>query len=80
MGVGIVRESKVTQEEGCFETKVLCNEAVHCGTNVEIMKKIATSETVKVRLGDIDVTLPKAFIDDVKEIVSQVESGQSYGA
>jgi hypothetical protein len=79
-GVGYVQDSKVTEEMGWFETKVLCNEWIHCGTSVEIMRVIASSSSLKMRLGDVDMTLPQAFIADVNEIVAAINNGQSYGA
>lgn len=78
-GGGHVVDSEVTQEAGFFETKVLCNEEIHCGTDVAIMNLIANSQSVKFRLGNADFMLPAGLIADVKAIAEDVASTGGYG-
>lgn len=79
-GAGIVAYSEVTQEAAWFETKVVCNEDIHCGTDSEIMKQIASSQSAKFRLKDIDFVLPQNFVSEVKEIVVDIDASGGYGA
>lgn len=78
-GAAAVRNSDVTQEQGFFETKVLCNEELHCGASTEIMRVIAASQSVKIRLGDFDMVMPTGFISDVQEIVKDLDASGGYG-
>lgn len=79
-GVGAVRDSEVSQENGFFETKVLCNEEIHCGGDFGIMELIANSQVAKFRLGNADFVLPPGLISDIKEITSDVKATGGYGA
>ena len=78
-GVGAVRDSEVTQEQGFFETKVLCNEEIHCGGDFSILELIANSSTTKFRLGNVDFVLPLGLISDAKEIVADIKASGGYG-
>lgn len=78
-GVAAVRESEVTTEQGFFESRVLCNEELHCGASVEIMRVIGASQSVKMRLGDFDMTLPEGFLTDVREIIRDLDGTGGYG-
>ena len=79
-GVGAVRDSEVSQEAGFFETKILCNEEIHCGGDFGILKLIAESQSAKFRLGDVDFILPPALISDSKEILADLKITGGYGA
>jgi hypothetical protein len=79
-GVGAVRDSEVSQEQGFFETKVLCNEEIHCGGDFGIMELIANSQMTKFRLGNVDFVLPPELVSDIKEITSDVIANGGYGA
>ncbi len=78
-GVAAVRNSEVTQEQGFFETRVLCNEEMHCGTSTEIMEVNGNAQSVKIRLGDVDMTLPVGFMSDVRDIMNDLNSTGGYG-
>lgn len=78
-GAGNLVNSEITQEAAWFETKVICNEEIHCGTDSAIMKLIANSQSAKFRLKDIDFILPQSFINEVKEIVADIEASGGYG-
>ncbi len=79
-GVGAVRDSEVSQEHGFFETKVLCNEEIHCGGDVGIMQLLANCQSAKFRLGNVDFVLPPGLISDIKDMNSDVEATGGYGA
>lgn len=78
-GVGAVRDSEVSQEAGWFETKVLCNEEIHCGGDVDLMRLLANCQSAKFRLRDVDFVLPAGLISDVREIVADVDASGGYG-
>ena len=79
-GVGYVFDSEVTQEAGFFETKVYCNEQIHCGGDFEILKLLANSQSAKFRLRDKDFVLPASIISDAKQILADLEATGGYGA
>lgn len=78
-GAGHVVDSEVTQETAWFDTKVVCNEEVHCGTDIALMKLLANSQSAKFRLKDVDFVLPKSLISEIKEIVVDIEASGGYG-
>lgn len=78
-GSGHVVDSEVTQEDSWFESKVMCNEEIHCGTDTELMKAIASSQSIKFRLNDVDFVLPQSLIGEIKEIVADIEASGGYG-
>ncbi len=78
-GVGSVRDSEVTQEAAWFDTKVLCNEEIHCGGDIGIMRLLASCQNAKFRLRDVDFVLPAGLIADVKEIVADIDATGGYG-
>ncbi len=78
-GVGAVRDSEVTQEQGFFETKVLCNEEIHCGGDFGVLELIANSRLTKFRLGNRDFVLPPGLISDAQEITADIRANGGYG-
>lgn len=78
-GVGRVVHSEVTEEAGWFDNKVICNEEIHCGGDLEIMKLLGKSEGAKFRLKDVDFLLPHGLISDIKEILKDLEETGGYG-
>jgi hypothetical protein len=78
-GVGTAHDGQVTEEAGFFDMKIWCNEEIHCGGDLEIMKLIAESKSVKFRLRDVDFVLPQGLISDVKEIVADINATGGYG-
>jgi|GEM_PF-6872777 len=78
-GVGAVRGSDVTQEQGFFDTKVLCNEDIHCGGDFGILELIANSRLAKFRLGNVDFVLPPDLISEAKEIVEDIKTSGGHG-
>ena len=78
-GVGSVRDSEVTQEAGFFETKIICNEEIHCGGDIGIMQLLANAQNAKFRLRDVDFVLPSELIADVRAIVADITATGGYG-
>jgi hypothetical protein len=78
-GMADVVETDVTQEMGWFDTLIKCNEEMHCGASPEIMEIIGQAQSVKIRLGDVDMDLPSGFISDVRDIVSDINATGGYG-
>lgn len=78
-GVGTAHDGQVTEEPGFFDTKIWCNEEIHCGGDIEIMNLIADSKSSKFRLGGVDFVLPQGLISDVKEIVADINATGGYG-
>lgn len=78
-GVGYVSNSEVTQEAGFFETKVYCNEEIHCGGDLGILQLLANCTSAKFRLRDKDFVLPASIIADAKEIMSDLQHTGGYG-
>jgi len=78
-GAGFVKDAEAVPEPEWFQTTVYCHEWIHCGAHIDVMKVIAKASSLKARLGEADMVLPQAFIDDVKEIVDALESGNGYG-
>ena len=78
-GVGSVAQSEITQESAWFEEKTICNEEIHCGGDIEILKLISVSQTAKFRLKDVDFTLPPGLVDDVKKIAADLATTGGYG-
>lgn len=78
-GVGGVTSTEVTEEAGFFDSKIFCNEEIHCGGDVSIMNLLAKSSSAKFRLGAVDFILPPVIIADIQEIVSEIASNGGYG-